>query len=402
MNGKGSYSVKEKKKNYILIYFLYFLVFLSLGGLDKVIALYFNDIERGTAYYGLFLTATSVTEIFLPTIANRLSERIGSKNTTYLYFAGVIAIAVALYYFNLGGVVSIAAFIIICGSRTIFNFSVGNDINFSIDNHEKGRYFAGRDLFLYIGISLSLLLAGLIAEKQEPKFAILILAMLLVLPCIVIRFLKLSYQKKNEQQEKREKSSWRSIFRHKEFVVFLCVSILGSIYGSSTCFIPFLAVEVGLNYNEILASFAGITMLNAVFAFFVGSMADKTNKKLFFIIDIASDFIPALLFAFTKNATLFLIALIVSAFKDIFAPSTFAYKYELFGMFDDNDSKFAIAALESITSAVTFVMPAVVGMLWNSIGSKIFIISLFTIVCSVFLIIFFLPGTPTRGEKEEA
>ena len=395
--------MKDKLKRYSLIYFLYFCVFLAIGGLDKVIALYFDTTENGAVYYGFFLTAMSLVEIVLPTISNRLTSRIGSKRTTYLYFASAIIIAFALYCFNFGYVLSIAAFIIICGSRTIFNFSVGDEINFSIDNSEKGKYFAGRDLFLYLGISLSLLVAGFIANSKGPKLAILVLSVLLVLPCVVIRFLKLGHQNTNEQKEKQAKASLRSIFRHKEFVAFLGISILGSIYGSCAIFVPFLAVEVGLNYSEILASFAGLTMINAILAFLVGGMADKKNKKTFFIIDVASDFIPALIFAFTRNATVFFIALVFSAVKDIFAPSTFAYKYEIFGMFDDNDSKFAIAALESVTCAFTFIMPSVMGLLWNCFGSKVFIISLVTIVLSVILAVFFLPNTSnvTKATTEE-
>lgn len=182
-------------------------------------------------------------------------------------------------------------------------------------------------------------------------------------------------------------------------MAFLCISILGSIYGSCTLFIPFLAVEVGLNYSVILASFAGLTIINAVIAFFVGSIADKKNKKTFYIIDVASDFIPALIFTFTGNATVFFIALVLSAFKDIFAPTTFAYKYEVFGMFEEDDSKFAIAALESITCAFTFVMPSVMGLLWNRMGSKVFMISLITIVFSVVLTAFLLPSTSIAGKK---
>ncbi len=343
----------------------------------------------------------SLVEIVLPTIGNRLSERIGSKKTTYLYFSIAILIAFSLYFLHFGYILSIAAFVIICGSRTIFNFSVGNDINFSIDNSEKGKYFAGRDLFLNFGISVGLLLAGLI---ENPRLAILVLSILLFLPCVLVRLLKLDHQSLNELNELEEKqtiSSLRSIFRHKEFVAFLGISILGSIYGSCNIFIPFLAVEVGLNYSEILASFAGLEMINAILAFFVGSMADRKSKKIFYIIDVASDFIPALIYTFTRNAGVFFIALVFAAFKDVFAPTTFAYKYEVFGMFNDQDSKFALAALESVTNAFTFAMPTVMGLIWNRIGSKVFIISLITIFFSVILAIFFLPNTSHITKKSE-
>ncbi len=193
--------MRGKVKKYSLIYFLYFCVFLSLGGIDKVIALYFDGMENGAVYFGFCLTAMSLVEIILPTVGNKLSERIGSKRTTYLYFSIAVITAITLYVFDFGYVLSIAAFVVICGSRTIFNFSVGNTINFSIDNSEKDKYFAGRDVFLYLGVSLSLLLAGLIANSKGPKAAILILSVLLVLPCIVIKFLKLERQG-TEQKEK--------------------------------------------------------------------------------------------------------------------------------------------------------------------------------------------------------
>lgn len=166
-------------------------------------------------------------------------------------------------------------------------------------------------------------------------------------------------------------------------------------------FIPFLAVEVGLNYSEILASFAGLTLINAILAFVIGSVADKKNKKLFYIIDLASDVVPALIFTFTKNAIVFIAALALSAIKDIFAPTTFAYKYEVFGAFGDNDSIHALAALESITCAFTFVMPSVMGLMWQAMGSKMFIISLATIICSVIIAAIFLPRS-SHAQNTEA
>ncbi len=68
-------------------------------------------------------------------------------------------------------------------------------------------------------------------------------------------------------------------------------------------------------------------------------------------------------------------------------------------MFEEDDSKFAIAALESITCAFTFVMPSVMGLLWNRMGSKVFMISLITIVFSVVLTAFLLPSTSIAGKK---
>ena len=162
--------MRGKVKKYSLIYFLYFCVFLSLGGIDKVIALYFDGMENGAVYFGFCLTAMSLVEIILPTVGNKLSERIGSKRTTYLYFSIAVITAITLYVFDFGYVLSI-------------------------------EYFAGRDVFLYLGVSLSLLLAGLIANSKGPKAAILILSVLLVLPCIVIKFLKLERQG-TEQKEK--------------------------------------------------------------------------------------------------------------------------------------------------------------------------------------------------------
>ena len=61
-------------------------------------------------------------------------------------------------------------------------------------------------------------------------------------------------------------------------------------------------------------------------------------------------------FAFINNVILFYIAIFLSSLKDIFAPTSFAYKYELFGKYEDELSRTGIGILESVTNLVSFFM----------------------------------------------
>lgn len=104
------------------------------------------------------------------------------------------------------------------------------------------------------------------------------------------------------------------------------------------------------------------------------------------MIDVGFDLIPIFIFIITTNYYMFIVALVLTALKDVFAPITFAYKYELF----TKDGQLLISLLESITGIFTFVLPVVVGFLWKQIGKNVFIIAFIAVLIAT-LVAFLLP-----------
>lgn len=389
------------RKEYIFIYFIYFWVFFAIGALDQQIPLFFADKENGPLIYGVFLSSLSVASVIMPTISALLAKRFGSRTITVGYF--MISVMGSFLLFLISNTYTIAIiFLLINVSQYVFNFSLGSLICFSVDNNEKAKFFAIRDVFLYGSIALGLMLSGVLANKYDIKNIISVFGFFLLIPCIMIfcgknnRFVVGTV---NDDDEGDESSGFRGIKRalkNREFILMLIIYSFLSIYSAVYSYVPFLAIEVGLNYSEVLNSFAIVTVANVVIALFLSHLADSTNKKLFFIIDVGFDLIPIFIFIVTTNYYMFIIALVLTALKDVFAPITFAYKYELF----TNDGQLLISLLESITGIFTFVFPVLVGFLWKQIGKNVFIIA-FVAVLIATLVAFMLPkkGDEVLQEK---
>lgn len=357
--------------------------------MDTLVALDLDG-AGGSRYYGYFLTLTTLLEIVLPTIATMLSNKIGARNTTILYF-GIAVISALFLLLTENRILSILIFLMICSSRTIFNFSAGNEIIFQVHDDEKGKFFAVRDLFLYSGIALSMFAAGIAAKFLKVKYVVVIFSIILILPVIELTIFNhvLEIRKRNNVTAKDgnflagQLKLIKKLFAHKEFIMFLLIGMLTSVYSCCKAFLPFLAGRIGLNYQEILTLFAGVTIVNVIVSLFLGGFSDRRDKKLLYLLDIGSDFIPVIIYAFTSNVYLFYAAVLLSSLKDIFAPTTFAYKYEIFGKFEEELSRAAVAMLESLTNLICFIMPTVIGILWVHIGSGIFAIAAVSIALAV-------------------
>lgn len=297
--------------------------------------------------------------------------------------------------------------IIICCSRTIFNFSVGNEIIFHVEDSKKGKFFAVRDMFLFSGISLGLFIAGIMTKYIKIRSVLILFSAFLFVPTIIMCLFgkQILYKVGNGNFTDERKSMneylrmLKKLFRQREFVVLLLIGIFTSVYSSCQAFLPFLASKIGLNYQEILSSFAAITIINVIIALFIGDFSDNNEKKYLYLIDLGSDLVPVIIFAFTNNVILFYIAIFLSSLKDIFAPTSFAYKYELFGKYEDELSRTGIGILESVTNLVSFFMPTVIGFLWGYIDAGIFCIAAFCIILSV-LVGFALPRTTELKTNE--
>lgn len=377
------------KKEYIFVYFIYFWVFFAIGALDQQIPLFFADKNDGPLVYGFFLSSLSVASIIMPTISALLSKKYGSKEVTFFYFFICVIVSVLLFWITNIYIIAVI-FLFINISQYVFNFSLGSLVCFSVNNKAKARFFAIRDIFLYGSIALGLMISGILVKKYDVKNIISMFGLFLLVPCIMLFFGKNNkFVSGTMEDDDEEGGGFRGIkkaFKNRKFVLMLIIYSFLSIYSAIYAYVPFLAIEVGLNYSEVLNSFAFVTIVNVIIALFLSHLADSTNKKIFFIIDVGFDLIPIFIFIITTNYYMFIVALVLTALKDVFAPITFAYKYELFS----EDGQLLISLLESITGIFTFVLPIVIGILWKQIGKNVFILAFIAVLMAT-IISFLLP-----------
>lgn len=386
------------KKEYLFVYAIYFFVFFAIGSLDQQIPLFFDTVENGAVIYGVFLSALSFANIVLPTVAVVVAKKIGAKMTGVVCFAFTVLMAGALFLAT-NAVLIAALFFMINISQIVFNFSLGSAICLAVDSRDKGKFFAVRDVFLYGSISLGLFLSGILVKHVGMKEIIAGYAAVMAIPLVLLlaggknRFIR---EDGGEEAEKFTLKGIRKALRNRTFVLLLVVSALLAVYGCVYSYVPMLATGVGLDYTGILNSFAIVTVINVVLALFLSGVADATGRKLFFVVDIVSDLIPITLFMLSENALVFTAALVLAALKDVFAPITFAYKY---GLFDEKDGPLYISLLESVTGIFTFVLPTVIGVLWESCGKWLFALA-FVAVLAAGIVAAFLPDVPAEKADE--
>ncbi len=94
-----------------------------------------------------------------------------------------------------------------------------------------------------------------------------------------------------------------------------------------------------------------------------------------------------MIFLLSHNVVVFIVGIILSMVKDIFASVSFAYFYDVF---DDHNGTIILGIVESFSSAVGIVMPVVVGWVWEVSPQLVFGIGaagcfLSAVVAAVFL-----------------
>jgi len=157
----------------------------------------------------------------------------------------------------------------------------------------------------------------------------------------------------------------------RHILTFVLVQCLKQIYGTTTAFVPLLAMQLGLDAGNVLSIIGIVTFCNSILSVFLAHLSDATGRKKLFILDIIIDIIPCLLYAFTSSVLFFCIGLAVSTIKDAFAPISFAYLYDCL---DDDKTVTMIGLIDSASNAVGLFIPALMGLLWSISYRSVFII----------------------------
>ena len=387
------------RKKYVKIYLLYMLFFLVDGPVQNMLPVLLEEKGQPARYYGYLLALINACCVVVPGLVSILSVKYNAYRVAAV--AMIAAIVTGCMAFGVNQTyLLIAVLVVLACARTGFNYSLGNDINYEIEDEHRGKYFAVRDLFLYGGISLGLFLGGLFVKRVGVSGMYAAAGLLYVLPLVMLLIVRWECgagkdgQKTDSdaEEEAEERVSWR-VFRRiagdKKFWSYMIVKFFANIYGVAMEYLPLYALTIGISVSNVMSIFSFMTLFNAVGALFVSHMGDLKGRKWFYVFDIGFDALPAMIFLLSQNVPLFVFGIILSMVKDVFASVSFAYFYDVF---DDHNGTIILGIVESFSSAVGIIMPVVIGWVWEVSPQLVFGIGAVGCLLSAGVAAVFLPN----------
>lgn len=376
------------------------LFFMVDGPVQNMLPVLLEEKGQPARYYGYLLALINACCVVVPGLVSILSV----KYSAYRVAAAAMIAAIAAGCMA-GGMnqayLLVAVLVVLACARTGFNYSLGNDINYEIEDGHRGKYFAVRDLFLYGGISLGLFLGGQLVRFTSVSGMYAAAGLLYVLPLIMVFVVRQECRagKGGENadsaaasdDEAEERVSW-SVFRNiagdKKFWSYMIVKFFANIYGVAMEYLPLYALTIGISVSNVMSIFSFMTLFNAVGALFVSHMGDLKGRKWFYVFDIGFDALPAMIFLLSHNVPVFVLGIVLSMVKDVFASVSFAYFYDVF---DDRNGTIILGIVESFSSAVGIVMPVVIGWVWEFSPQLVFGIGAVGCLLSAGVAAVFLP-----------
>ncbi|MDE6621873.1 MAG: MFS transporter [Lachnospiraceae bacterium] len=388
------------RKKYMKIYLLYMLFFMVDGPVQNMLPVLLEEKGQPARYYGYLLALINACCVVVPGLAGILAV----KFSAYRVAAAAMIAAIVTGCMACGvnqAYLLIAVLVVLACVRTGFNYSLGNDINYEIADEHRGKYFAVRDLFLYGGISLGLFLGGQLVKVVHVNGMYAAAGLLYVLPLIMIFVVWRECGVRKDgpeadsaadaEDETQERVSW-SVFRRiagdKKFWSYMIVKFFANIYGVAMEYLPLYALTIGISVSNVMSIFSFMTLFNAVGALFVSHMGDLKGRKWFYVFDIGFDALPAMIFLLSHNVPIFVIGIVLSMVKDVFASVSFAYFYDVF---DDHNGTIILGIVESFSSAVGIIMPVVIGWVWEVSPQLVFGIGAVGCLLSAGVAAVFLP-----------
>lgn len=387
------------RKKYVKIYLLYMLFFMVDGPVQNMLPVLLEEKGQPARYYGYLLALINACCVVVPGLVSILSVKYNAYRVAAA--AMIAAIVTGCMAFGVNQTyLLVAVLVVLACARTGFNYSLGNDINYEIEDEHRGKYFAVRDLFLYGGISLGLFLGGLFVKHTGVSGMYAAAGVLYVLPLVMLLIVRQECGAGKEgqktdsdaEEEAEERVSW-SVFRRiagdKKFWSYMIVKFFANIYGVAMEYLPLYALTIGISVSNVMSIFSFMTLFNAVGALFVSHMGDLKGRKWFYVFDIGFDALPAMIFLLSQNVPLFVFGIILSMVKDVFASVSFAYFYDVF---DDHNGTIILGIVESFSSAVGIIMPVVIGWVWEVSPQLVFGIGAAGCILSAGVAAVFLPN----------
>jgi len=375
------------------------LFFIVDGPVQNMLPVLLEEKGQPARYYGYLLAFINACCVIVPGLVGILSVKYSAYRVAAVAMVAAIVTGCMACSVNQAYLL-VAVLVVLACTRTGFNYSLGNDINYEIADEHRGKYFAVRDLFLYGGISLGLFLGGQLVKIVRVSGMYAAAGVLYILPLIMIFVVYREYGAGKDGQkmdstaddETKKQVSWSvfgKIAGDKKFWSYMIVKFFANIYGVATEYLPLYALTIGISVSNVMSIFSFMTLFNAVGALFVSHMGDIKGRKWFYVFDIGFDALPAIIFLLSHNVITFVLGIIFSMVKDVFASVSFAYFYDVF---DDHNGTIILGIVESFSSAVGIIMPVVIGWVWEFSPQLVFGIGAVGCLLSAGVAAMFLPN----------
>jgi len=150
--------------------------------------------------------------------------------------------------------------------------------------------------------------------------------------------------------------------------------LLFTLFNSSDVFLLLKAKDAGLNDTHVIGIYIFYNLVYALFAFPVGSLADKIGLKQMFMIGMGLFSVVYLSFSFNTNLYVFLALFFMYG---LYASATEGVsKAWISNISDPKDTATAIGTYSALQSICTMLASSMAGVIWYTLGAKtLFIIS---------------------------
>lgn len=218
---KANNDILKKYKNVYLIYFLYFL---ADGPLEELLSYFFYS-YYSTSEYGTFLSVLNILNIVLPTFIAIASYNFNEKKINVIFsFLVVLGSALLAIFGEVNLYILFFSALLICCGRTAFNNSVGNKINFCVPSDQLDKFFSIRDLFLYSGISVGIMISGTLVRYIGYSKVFVLLSIIYLIHLFFVNKIQFTSEETKEDKDKFNFKSLLKILKNKEIVIFfLCI-----------------------------------------------------------------------------------------------------------------------------------------------------------------------------------
>lgn len=197
---------------------------------------------------------------------------------------------------------------------------------------------------------------------------------------------RIDISKTNEASDEESRISIvaiiKKLIRNRVVICLSLIYLSSGVYATAYDFIGSIGLKLGIDVSVLLTFSGVILMINAVLAYFISKRVTEHNRKSLFLIDIFTDFVPAVLFALSNSKLLFMLGLFISSIKDVFASITFSY---IVSCFNEEEGFMALALLGSISSLFSVIFPIIFGYMIENDSQLLFGISAGLILVSVLI-----------------
>lgn len=382
---KLSFFVKNNKLLYFFIAFL--LYFMFFDSFEITLPLYFGSKKIDIAILGTVLALSKMIRSIIVIPISRINNKYKLK---FLMGFFVIDIAFLLLLIKTTNIVLIyIAFIVLLSTTSVFNVILNPFLASLVPKNKIGITFGVRDVFLYGGGFIGLLITGLISKycgytKLFQYYILLFILLVIIVTLMQKHIFNMFTDSEKETQEENSniidtKESIKEM--NKDFLLFLIASSLFTIGMMSIPYVPLYGANIGVNESSIYYLFSSSIIISSVLAIAGGLIVDRYNKKKLFIFDGLISIIIFSLFVL-DNKPLFIIGVLMTGLGTLFDNTTSAY---LFNTFSEKyvDKYWGVVSSVSLISASAGV--AFFGLIYKLNSTLVFPIAI--LVTSIAIII---------------